>query len=92
MKGDTKMEKDEKLELLREAKTKFNDSVDSVVKIVGSYPDGVLNYDMDIDELIERVENLVPCEECGTEMPKEGLKDSIFGWVCEACTPEGGRK
>ena len=87
--GDTKLEKDEKLELLREAKTKFDDSVNSVVEIVGSYPDGVLNYNMDIDELIEKVENLEPCEECGTETPKEELRDSIFGLVCEACTSEG---
>jgi hypothetical protein len=79
------MEKDEKLEILKEAKTKFDDSVNSVVEIVGSYPEGTLSYDMGIDELLEKVENLEPCEECGTETPKEDLKDSIFGLVCEGC-------
>ena len=79
------MDKHEKLEILKEAKQKFDDSVDTCIEIVGSYPEGTLSYDMDLEELITKVESLEPCEECGKDTPKDDLTDTILGMVCDDC-------
>ena len=55
------------------------------LKIFASNDHGFLSRDLNIDELIDRVQNSETCVECGKEFDRDEVEHGERGYICINC-------